>query len=164
MQKILLSLGSNLGNRLENLNKATVILEVFFDQKAISSSVYKSKSWGFEAENDFYNSCLLFSPKKSINPLELLEECKKIEREMGRVKSGNMEYESRVIDVDILFMGDLVLETEELTIPHKKISKRNFVLYPLAEIAPNLFHIIEKMSVLELKKISNDKGIPKKIN
>lgn len=130
-----LSLGSNLGNRMENLNSAVSALKLLGSINRISS-VYESTSWGYDSQNNYLNCCLELLT--AFSPPELLQKTKEIERAMGRIKTE--EYTDRIIDLDILVYGDLILNSEELTLPHPHIETRAFVLVPLSEIASDLFH------------------------
>lgn len=141
MTDIYLSLGSNLGDREGNLEQAVEMLsDALGVQPEAVSSVIETEPWGFESENKFLNQCVLYSvslPEEipaAAAARGLLYEAKRIERWMGREKSGE-GYEDRPIDIDILYFGDLVLREEDLVIPHPRIAERDFVKIPLREIA-----------------------------
>ncbi len=136
-----LSIGSNLENRLENLQKAVDFIGQKIGPIAKISSVYKTESWGFKSE-DFYNICVQVSTK--LNPEDLLKTTQLIENSIGRAKKTKEDYEARTIDVDILLFDNEIIFSPDLIVPHKEMLKRKFVLAPLAEIAPNLLHPIEK--------------------
>jgi len=136
-----LSIGSNLENRLENLQKAVDFIGQKIGPIAKISSVYKTESWGFKSE-DFYNICVQVSTK--LNPEDLLKTTQLIENSIGRAKKTKEDYEARTIDVDILLFDNEIIFSRDLIVPHKEMLKRKFVLAPLAEIAPNLLHPIEK--------------------
>jgi 2-amino-4-hydroxy-6-hydroxymethyldihydropteridine diphosphokinase len=132
---VYLGLGSNLGDRMGNLEKAVEHL----CQKAVierASSVYETEPVGYEDQPLFLNAVI--SAVTELEPFELLCFVKKIETELGR-KQG-FRNAPRIIDIDILFYGNMIVRSQELTIPHPGIAERAFVLVPLAEIAPEHFH------------------------
>ena len=149
MQKIslYLSLGSNLGDREENIRKALSLLdeELKTPYRAVSSFI-ETEPWGFESDERFINAVVLyeielpddFEPEEE--GLRILRICKKTERILGRTEepeyddNGNRLYKSRTIDVDILLLGEERVDCEELTIPHKLMEKRDFVMVPLRQI------------------------------
>lgn len=143
--EIYLSLGSNLGNRKANILSATEHLEDFFQMHCSAKSpIMEFPSWGFEAP-DFLNGVVRFDlPDCGFSPdlygHALLREIKKIETEAGRVEEvlfsadGKRIYHNRTIDIDILYMGKEVIESEDLTVPHPLISQRDFVKLPLASV------------------------------
>jgi len=137
LQKIFISLGTNEGDRLQNLQDAIGVLYNTIGSIEAISSVYETSSWGFES-NDFLNCCVELTT--SLSPEKLLEEFKNIEQSFGRKEKIGDAYQARVLDIDILFYENKVLNTANLTIPHIAISDRNFVLQPLADIAQNYSH------------------------
>ena len=140
-----LGLGTNLGNRKENLSKA---IEAISLKMSISkqSSLYETTAWGYTEQPDFLNQVI--QVETDLSPLRLLNFLKKTELKLGRVE--NFRYGPRLIDIDILFYDDLVITTSRLQIPHPKITERAFVLVPLNEIAPGYIHPILKKTVAEL--------------
>jgi 2-amino-4-hydroxy-6-hydroxymethyldihydropteridine diphosphokinase len=143
---IYLSLGSNLGDRSQNLCKAISLLA----SKAHvtkQSSIYETAPWGYPDQPAFLNQVVIADT--GLEPVELLAFLKEIELTSGRLET--FRYGPRIIDLDILFYDDLVLDTPGLIIPHPHIVERAFVLIPLAEIAPNFRHPILDKSVQELK-------------
>ena len=142
-----LSLGSNQGDRAGNIEKALSLLniELKTPYKALSSLI-ETEPWGFESEEKFINAAVLYQLllPKGYNPeaegLMILEICKDIERRLGRTGSpvyderGERVYSSRPIDIDILLFGDNNIDCPELTVPHKLMHKRDFVMIPLNEI------------------------------
>lgn len=132
-----LSLGSNQGNKLENLqhsinaiaNKVGVVNKI--------SSVYKTVSWGFDS-NDFYNICLQVST--DLPPKKLIQSLLDIETKLGRTRNENTGYTDRNIDIDILLFENEIILSKLLTVPHPKMLDRKFVLIPLAEIAGTIMH------------------------
>lgn len=137
MQNIYISLGSNLGNKFEHLQTAIdfIFLELGSIQKI--SSVYETPALGFEGD-DFLN-CVVWI--QSVLPAEvLLEKILDIESRMGRVRSAKERYISRIIDIDILFIDELQIHTEQLTVPHPELPNRRFVLQPMAEVNSTFIH------------------------
>ena len=153
---VYLSLGTNLGNRLDNLKHALESLTEFC-QVVAASSVYETDPWGFEDQPIFYNQVVKI--ETALEPIQLLQEIKKIELEMGRVPT--FQYGPRLIDIDILLYDELVINSPELKIPHPQMKSRAFVLTPLAEIAPDLVLPGEKVDVETLNREVGLSGIRK---
>lgn len=131
---MILSLGSNLGDRLSFLQRAVDELAKL-GKISKCSSVYESPAWGFESEQSFYNICIEL--ETDLGPQKLLIRNQEIERELGRIKKGKERYESRVIDIDIIFYDDIIFHSNLLQIPHPEYQNRGFVMFPLLEIAEN---------------------------
>lgn len=140
-----LSLGSNLGDREDNLRKVLSLLRREMSLTAVSS-VYETEPWGYTSQPAFLN--MACAVETGLSPRELLELAWRMEGELGRVPS--FHYGPRTMDVDILLYGDEIIETPELQIPHPHFSDRAFVLVPLAEIAPGLVHPVLGKSMSEL--------------
>ena len=132
---IYLSLGTNLGDRVENLRHALQALFPEVQVQAISS-IYETEPWGFSDQPPFFNQVVKAHTR--LTPQALLTTLKDIEINLGRQPS--IRYGPRLIDLDILFYEDIVLDTPSLTIPHPRLEQRAFVLVPLAEIAQDLIH------------------------
>ncbi|WP_421805415.1 2-amino-4-hydroxy-6-hydroxymethyldihydropteridine diphosphokinase [Flagellimonas sp.] len=136
-QKVYLSLGSNLGNRHANLQKAIFRIQ----QKAGSildiSSVYENPAVGFDGE-PFLN--IVISVLTPLPPKELLDTILQIERDFGRIRNEGGGYRSRTLDIDIIYYGSEVINHDDLVVPHPHMQHRNFVLKPLADIAPQFYH------------------------
>lgn len=146
--ELYLGLGSNKGDRRQNIEHAVSMLNVELKTpyKAISSMI-ETEPWGFESENGFINAVVLYELDlpQGYNPeaegLMILEKCKDIEKRMGREgkpvydEEGKRVYEDRPIDIDILLLGDNKIECDELIVPHKLMFERDFVMIPLKEIA-----------------------------
>ena len=139
-----LSLGSNQGRKLNNLQEA--IYEIAESIGAIHkiSSVYKTDSWGFKGDV-FYNICIAVSTY--LPPEELLRNILNIETKLGRKREQNNKYTNRKIDIDILLFDDEIVFSKNIIIPHPRMLERKFVLVPLAEIAGNTLHPIEKKTL-----------------
>ena len=136
-----LSLGSNKGNRLENLQKAIDLIADRIGAIQKVASVYKTSSWGYEGE-DFFNTCIQVSTY--LQPEVLLEKLLRIEETLGRVRNSSQEYSDRIIDIDILLFDDEIIFSKKTIIPHPRMLERKFVLVPLVEIAKNVLHPIER--------------------
>ncbi len=151
---IYLSLGSNLGNRLFNLQRAVLLLQKELGSILEISGVYRSPSWGFDGE-DFLNACLSLETKKT--PAEVLHIILKVEKEMGRQRSEGEGYQSRNIDIDLLYYNSEIIQTDELTVPHPQMQLRRFVLKPLADIAPQFYHPVLGKDTRNLLQECKDK-------
>jgi len=136
-----LSLGTNQGNKLENLQKAINLISDVAGNVQKISSIYKTASWGFAGE-DFYNICIQVSTFLTAD--ELLKTVLNIETKLGRQRTASPEYQNRNIDIDVLLFDDEILFSQTLIIPHTKMLERKFVMVPLVEIAPNAIHPIEQ--------------------
>ncbi|MFK5957999.1 MAG: 2-amino-4-hydroxy-6-hydroxymethyldihydropteridine diphosphokinase [Lutibacter sp.] len=139
-----LSLGSNLGNKFKNLQQAVDIIALEIGTIAKISSIYKTAAWGFESD-DFYNICVQVST--SLNPENLLDAIRKTEISLGRKRTSEKKYKARIIDIDVLLFDNEIIFSKELIVPHKEMLNRKFVMVPLAEIAPNFMHPIEKQRI-----------------
>lgn len=150
MAFVYLGLGTNIGNKHKNLNDAIIALSLETGDVLAVSSFYAMKAWGFESENEFLNAVILVQTQ--CNPFELLEITQNIETKLGREKKTKSDYADRIIDIDILMYDNLIINDPKLKIPHPLITKRDFVLIPLTEIAPELVHpLLEKKMSAFLK-------------
>lgn len=153
MKKTFLSIGTNLGNRELNIKNAIIFLQEEVGKFVATSATYETEPWGFEAENNFYNLVVLF--ETDLLPRELLNAVKRIEQKMGRVKT-RQGYQSRIIDIDIIFYENQFYHDKNLSIPHKHTHMRNFVLMPLADLAPNYVHPLLQLSVSQMLQNCDD--------
>lgn len=150
---VFLGAGSNEGNRKDNLEKALEMIIAGSGKILTSSSLYETEPWGFEADTPFLNMVVKIETR--LDPVNLLENLLSIERSMGR-KRETKGYSSRIIDIDILFYDNLILESQNLHIPHPLLHKRLFVLVPLAEIAPDLIHPVYNKTIISLLSSCTD--------
>ena len=156
MPRVFISLGSNIGDRSKFLSLALTSLAPDF--RIISkSSVYETDPWGYEDQEKFLNQ--VAELETAIQPAEVLEKLKSIESNLGR-KTG-FRYGPREIDLDLLFYDDLILDTEQLQIPHPRIPERAFVLIPLQEIAPDFVHPVLGKTIMELSNEISGNGVIK---
>ncbi|MEO5783559.1 MAG: 2-amino-4-hydroxy-6-hydroxymethyldihydropteridine diphosphokinase [Ginsengibacter sp.] len=153
MNLIYLLIGGNLGNRIVNLSIARDFIETEIGKIITASSIYQSASWGIIEQPDFLNQVLLVETKFSAE--ETMQLILSIENKMGRIRT--LKNASRIIDIDILFFNDEIINRENLTIPHPEIQNRKFALIPLNEIAPDLMHPVFTKSIRNLLSTSKDK-------
>lgn len=147
MAEVYIALGSNLGDKEENIRKA---IDLMREECSISdfSSVYEAEPVGYKEQDSFLN-CVV-KVETDLEPKELLEFILSIEKRLGRIRT--FKNAPRTIDLDILFYGDAVINHEGLIIPHPRLHERAFVLEPLKEISNNLIHPVLKKSIKEIHK------------
>ena len=149
-----LALGSNLGDRSINLSRA--ILRLSPSVRVLAEShIYETPPWGVTDQPAFLN--MVIQAETDLSPLALLEKLKKVEQELGRKPA--VRYGPRLIDLDILFYDDLVLETSDLTIPHPHLHERAFVLVPLCDMAPEMVHPLLDLTIRSLRNKVDVKGV-----
>lgn len=148
MAKAYIGLGTNIGNKRRNLITAAALLAERAGDVLSISSFYETEPWGFESDNTFLNAALLLETE--LEPLQLLSLTQEIEKEMGRTQKSDGAYHDRIIDLDILLYDLCVINEAALVVPHPLMHKRQFVMEPLAEIAPMLVHPILNKTMLEL--------------
>ena len=147
MIRLYILLGGNLGNKAEVFSDARARLNEMVGKTTALSAVYETEPWGFESDDIFWNQVLEIST--SLSPEEILHQTQLIEIELGRIRKSK-QYDSRIIDIDILFYGNRIINQENLVIPHPRIQVRKFVLVPLSEIVPDLIHPVFQKSILQL--------------
>lgn len=146
MPETYLLLGGNLGDRPSYLSQAREGIGAQVGRILRCSSLYETAAWGNTAQPAFLNQVL--AVQTSLEPEQLLQKINSLEQELGRVRQEH--WGARVIDIDILFYGDLVLQSQRLTVPHPQLHLRRFTLMPLAEIAPALLHPVLGKTIAEL--------------
>ena len=155
MARVVLITGGNVGDAERRLGEAAQLIDAEVGRVVSHSRVYRTKAWGFEAE-DFRNQVLVV--ESDLEPIEVLDAVNAIEQRLGRDRAEEQKiksatgacYASRSIDIDILFYDDRVVESERLTLPHPRIAERMFVLEPLAEVAAGWQHPLSGKSVREM--------------
>lgn len=157
MAKVVILSGSNSGNREFFLEAALELIQEKVGSLIDSSGLYETEPWGFEAEQNFLNQVWLV--ESTLEPLLVLQQLLQIEEQLGRVRDPDGGYSSRVIDLDILYFDDLIIDLPELTVPHPRIQDRNFVLQPLCEILPDMIHPVFNKTNTELLAVCTDSGI-----
>jgi len=162
MKKVFILQGSNEGNRLEVLNLSLIEMEKRVGKMRKVSSIYESEPWGFIANQWFLNRVILL--ETTLDPMEILKTLLEIELEFGRKRMDDGVFHSRTLDLDILFIDNLIYTSPDLTIPHPQIQNRKFTLLPLAEIDSNLTHPILKKSMEELLLECKDSSQIKRTN
>lgn len=134
-----LSLGTNLGDRYDNIDRAIFLIKQRLENVTMVAPSIETAPVGFESKNNFLNTVVEVETKKSVE--EILHITQSIEQEMGRTqKSVDGKYHDRIIDIDILFYDDIEVHTPQLQLPHPHIAQRLFVLEPLAQVNPDLVH------------------------
>lgn len=151
---IFLSLGSNMGDRLQNLSTAASLVENELSSGIQSSSVYETAPWGKTGQAYFLNSVLRIQSDVT-SAVELLEKIREIECRMGRIRLE--KWGPRIIDIDILFFNKEIIDTPALTIPHAGIPDRNFVLVPMVELDRNFIHPVSGVNMEVLLAACADK-------
>lgn len=158
---VFIELGGNMGNKLELIEDAKNILVNNYGCEIIKqSSVYETSPWGFISNSNFYNQIIKIGT--ILLPEELLNILLNIEKKLGRVRGVN-KYNSRTMDMDILFFNNDIFDTKELIVPHPRLHLRRFVLVPMNEIESTYMHPVFKKSIRQLLLSCKDKSECKKV-
>ena len=152
MNKLFLITGGNIGDRKKNLETAVSLIKERVGKIIKVSKIYETEAWGIRNQPSFYNQVLVVESKFSAT--EILTAILKIEQEMGRKRT--VKNAARIIDIDILFINDDIVNEQNLVIPHPEIANRRFVLSPLNEIAPQMIHPVLKKTIHQLLSESKD--------
>lgn len=153
--KVYLSLGSNIGDKRENLLEAIKRVGELENTEVVkSSTILETEPFGYIEQDNFLNACL--EVKTLLTPQEFLSSILKIELDMGRVRE--IKWGPRVIDIDILFYDNEIIQEDNLAVPHPWICEREFVLEPLSEIAPNYVHPLERKTIMMLARKLKESG------
>ena len=153
--QVILSLGSNQGNRLETIQSCIDLIHSEVATVVKVSKIYETPAWGFESE-PFYNAAILIHTTKSAQ--KILNQVLKVEKKLGRVRSKDSGYQARIIDVDIIAFDEEIISTETLQVPHPLMQNRKFVLQPMSDLGLNWEHPILKKSVSQLLAQTEDKS------
>jgi len=153
--QVILSLGTNQGQKLENIEKCIALLHNEVGTIIKVSSLYESDSWGFDSDS-FYNCVVVMHT--NLSSFKLLKKVLKVESKMGRIRKTTKKYESRIIDIDIIVFDEEIIESENLKIPHPLLKKRLFVLIPMQEVIPDWIHPIDKTTISEIINLCDDNG------
>lgn len=158
---VILLLGSNLGDRKENLIKAKALIETEAGDSycETTSPVFESEPWGYPNQGWFYNCALKLYTREE--PLSLLKRILEIERSMGRVR--NEKWGERIIDIDIIYFEDVIMNTPELALPHPEFEKRGFAIIPVLSIFEEFVHPVTKHTIHEILKNCMDKLVVRQV-
>lgn len=156
LHKVVLLLGCNLGDKSRNLTKAVDLIGRQVGRVVSQSGIYVSEPWGFTSEDEFFNQSLVVETE--LSPGQLLKETQEIESKLGRTRSETGSYESRTMDIDILYFDDEVIDRSDLVIPHQSLHQRKFTLLPLAEVAPDFMHPLLQKTNTELLASCKDES------
>lgn len=149
-----LSLGTNIGDKMHFLTQSKTLISDKIGSILLSSSIYETEPWGIDNQDSYLNQVI--SVQTNLSPYELLDNIHKIEKDLGRIRE--IHYGPRTIDIDILYYGNRILDSENLKIPHPQIQKRRFILVPLSEIIPEMPHPLLKKTSQELLDEVKDEG------
>jgi deoxyguanosine kinase len=161
LKNIYISIGSNKGDKFKNLQIAVDLIHYKIGCILSISKVYKSPAMGFEGD-EFLNACIIV--ESTLNSKVVMQLLLNIEKNLGRTRSAKKGYESRTIDLDVIFYADEVISTKTLTTPHPEMHKRKFVLLPLNDIAPQMVHPKKQKDVAELLEQCKDESTLESIN
>lgn len=155
---IYIGVGTNLGNRMENIKRAIEELHAVGIRVIRTSSVYETQAWGFESDDLFLNT--VFECSSPVKPIDCLKATQFVEKKMGRKKTLSTGYESRIIDLDILLFKDEQIQLPELIIPHPYTTERQFVIAPMHELTDSHFFQSLNTHFEELKNKFENSGFP----
>jgi 2-amino-4-hydroxy-6-hydroxymethyldihydropteridine diphosphokinase len=156
--QVILSLGSNQGNRLENIERCLQLIHQEVGTVIKVSRLYETPAWGFESDA-FYNCALVIHTTSSAN--KILNQVLKVEKKLGRVRSNNLGYQSRVIDIDLISFDEEIIDSEKLQIPHRLMQNRKFVLLPIQDLNLDWKHPVLKKTISELLESTPDQSVCK---
>jgi len=152
LTEVILHLGTNIGFRDINLELTRIMISNHIGVIKEQSKLYNTAAWGIKEQSDFLNQALLCSSK--LNPQEILAQIHNIEAKMGRKRQ--KKWGPRIIDIDIIFYGEEIIENPNLKIPHPQLTNRNFVLIPLLDICPDKVHPVHSQTIRQLAEACND--------
>lgn len=154
--QVVLSIGSNQGNRLENIQSCINLIHQEIGAVIQVSKLYETPAWGFESDA-FYNCALLLHSNSSAQ--KILSQVLKVEKQLGRIRTDQQGYQSRIIDIDLIVFDDQIIETEKLQIPHPLMQNRKFVLLPIQDLELNWKHPVLQKTIFELVAITPDDSV-----
>jgi len=154
--QVILSLGSNQGNRLENVERSLEMIHREIGTIIKVSKLYETPSWGFDSDA-FYNCAVVVHTFSSAH--QILAQILNVEKRLGRVRVDTLEYQSRIIDIDLITFGEEIIDTEGLQVPHPLMQNRRFVLLPMLDLNLNWMHPILHKKIPELLEISPDESV-----
>ncbi|KAF2511885.1 2-amino-4-hydroxy-6-hydroxymethyldihydropteridine diphosphokinase [Flavobacterium foetidum] len=154
--QVVLSLGSNQGNRLENIQKCIDLIHEEVGTVVKVSELYETPAWGFESDA-FYNCALLMHTNLAAH--KVLNLVLKVEKQLGRIRSNQEGYQSRIIDIDLIVFDNQIIDSEKLQIPHPLMQNRNFVLLPMLDLQLDWRHPVLNKSISELIALSPDESV-----
>jgi deoxyguanosine kinase len=154
--QVVLSIGSNQGSRLENIQKCIDLIHQKVGTVIQVSKLYETPAWGFESDA-FYNCALLLHTNSSAQ--KILNQVLKVEKELGRIRLNQEGYQSRIIDVDLIVYDNEIIDSEKLKIPHPLMQNRNFVLLPMQDLKLNWKHPILQKTITELIAVTPDESV-----
>lgn len=154
--QVVLSIGSNQGNRLENIESCINLIHLEVGTVIQVSKLYETPAWGFESDA-FYNCALLLH--SNLSAQKILSQVLKVEKQLGRIRSDQQGYQSRIIDVDLIVFDDEIIDSEKLQIPHPLMQNRKFVLLPMQDLKLHWKHPVFQKTIPELIAISPDDSI-----
>jgi 2-amino-4-hydroxy-6-hydroxymethyldihydropteridine diphosphokinase len=152
LNTVYLSLGSNVGDSIAHLDSACSKIEIRIGSILQKSSLYTTAAWGNTEQPDFVNQAIIVETQ--LDCISLMQTILVIEQEMGRIRT--VKNAPRIIDIDILFYNDAIIEEHNLCIPHPLLHERNFVLTPLMELSPNWIHPVQKLTIHQLQQACTD--------
>lgn len=158
---VVLALGSNLGDKKNNLLSAITLIHNHIGFVVQASAIYETPSWGFNSY-PFYNMCILIHTH--LVPQKLLAQLKELEKKLGRTKKATINYEARTVDIDIIYFEEEVVNTPHLQIPHPEMQNRNFVLVPLNDLTIDWKHPVLHQTTAEMLDITKDTSAIKKVD
>jgi 2-amino-4-hydroxy-6-hydroxymethyldihydropteridine diphosphokinase len=159
INQVYLGLGSNLGNRQENLDLACQRISENIGTIVSQSSIYETAAWGLKEQDDFLNQVICVTT--GYEAPEVLAKILAVEQSMGRIRE--VKWGARIIDIDILYYNDAIIKLDNLTIPHPFIQDRRFVLTPLAEVAPDFIHpVLQQTNTTLLANCADTSEVIKK--
>jgi 2-amino-4-hydroxy-6-hydroxymethyldihydropteridine diphosphokinase len=161
VQQLILSLGTNQGDRLKNLKDCIGFIQNEIGMVLKVSRIYETPAWGFVGESFFNCALALVSDDE---PAVVLKKALLIEKKMGRLRTKKHRYESRIIDIDLIALDNEIIKTDLLQIPHPEMQNRNFVLLPFYDIDSNWQHPILNKTIIDLIKGTPDKSICKPLS